>query len=362
MPNANLCLVFGALTATVLACGNRPDVKSNSADDSNADGGEALADAGGTDTDGDTEAATSLAVPRPTGTDATTLVASAPFLDALLADGSSVYWADNTGAVWSVPLGGGTPLQLASTGVSDQFPSIALDANNVYIANGTAISSVPIGGGALTNLTTASGNTAALAIQAGSLYWVTESSPETINEMSAQGGSVATIASNLEAPSYIVNDANNVYWADIGTGDINSIPNGGGNVTVLVSNQGGINGLAIKGDYLYWSNFSGIVGAPAGQNPPPAKLGDGTVNRISVNGGDTKVVVKAYTMSGITVDGDYVYWSDGQKNTISRTTLDGSSTKVLTHDTATVGPVVQSGTLYYGVLLQTTFAIRSVGL
>jgi hypothetical protein len=298
-----------------------------------------------------------------------TLVASAPFLTAMLADGASLYWADNSGNLWSVPLAGGDSTPLASTNVSDQFPSLALDANNLYVSNGTLIASVPIAGGTLTTLATAAGPTSALVLGGGSLYWATGftnpavANSAAINQVSTQGGNMATVAANLDAPAYLAVDDVNVYWADIAAGTISAMPLAGGNVTTLVSNQGGINGFSLQGSRIYWSNFSGPSGEVVGQPAPVAKMGDGTINWVSTDGSDTKVLAKAYTVSTITVDGSYVYWSDGQANTISRTRVSGGDSEVLAHDSISAGPVVQGDTLYYGVLLgppANTFTIRSI--
>jgi hypothetical protein len=297
-------------------------------------------------------------------------LSNAPFLTDLQVDSSSVYWTDNSGNAWSMPRSGGTSTQLASTNVADDFPSFASDGTNLYIANDTAISSVPDQGGTLSALATAPGPTSSLTLHDGILYWAssftdpTQTSSAVIASMPVGGGAITTLASSLSAPGYVVADDDNVYFGDIGTGTINVVSQQGGSVTVLASNQGGIGGLAVDDGVVYWSNYNGPAAGIVGEAPPQPSEGDGTVNAVSSDGTSTWVVATGYQItSGIAVSGSYLYWSDGFKNTISRTSLDGSETKVLADDTLEVGPVANGDSLFYGVALpppQNVFQIHSI--
>jgi hypothetical protein len=300
---------------------------------------------------------------RPAGssTDGTKLappkvLTDAPFLTDLIVDSTSVYWTDNSGAVWSVPRGGGTPVSLAATNVADDFPSLVSDGTNLYVANNTAISSVPDQGGALTALGTAPGQANAIALEAGVLYWAsgftdpTQADSAVIAAMATSGGAVTTLVSGLDAPGYVVLDDQNVYFGDIGAGTISAVSQQGGAVTVLASNQVGIGGIAVADGVVYWSNFSGPAGGIVGQPAPTPVFGDGTINAVTSDGSSSWLVAQGYAItSGIAVSDSYVYWTDGYKNTISRSAANGSETKILADDSFSVGPVLSGDSVFYCV-------------
>jgi hypothetical protein len=89
-------------------------------------------------------------------------------------------------SVWSVPLGGGSPSRLATTG-SPGF-QIAVDAADVYF---------------VTTTHAAPGDTTSL-----------------IQSIPLTGGPVTTLASTASAPGGLAVDATNVYWADPAAGTV----------------------------------------------------------------------------------------------------------------------------------------------
>jgi hypothetical protein len=134
-----------------------------------------------------------MKVPLAGGTPVT-IASSGNFLPAIAVDSTSVYWVDvHAGAVMKVPLAGGTPITLASTvDTAGLGRGIAVDANSVYYGtdsffcpvdggacDGTVIMKVPLTGG--TSVTLASGprpsgsatNLGAIAVDATSAYWTT---------------------------------------------------------------------------------------------------------------------------------------------------------------------------------------------
>jgi hypothetical protein len=139
----------------------------------------------------------------------------------LAVDGTNVYWTSPgsnyfQGAVYKVPLDGGTPVPLAAkeTGVRD---AIAISATNVYWVQtsladgggGSAIVTVPIEGGAITQVIASNGP---LATDRTYLYFVDQ---YRIMKIPLAGGAPVTITikGNL-APGALAVDATNVYWTN----------------------------------------------------------------------------------------------------------------------------------------------------
>jgi hypothetical protein len=101
---------------------------------------------------------------------------------------TGVYWTSyvsnvsNTGSIMKVPLDGGTPTALASGQRFDEtiFMRIAVDVSNVYWMNcgydhNAALMKVPLSGGTLTTLASGQDDVEGMAVDASSVYWVTNS-------------------------------------------------------------------------------------------------------------------------------------------------------------------------------------------
>jgi hypothetical protein len=131
-----------------------------------------------------------------------------------------------------VPLDGGTPVTLASKqwGVHDD---IAVSATNVYWiqtsqadgGGGDAIVTMPIGGGAITEVTRANGP---LSTDGASLYYFADQ--YRIVRMPVGGGPRTVVASNVQ-PRAIAVRAPGVYWA-------NQLPYDGSIMTVVAPSCG----------------------------------------------------------------------------------------------------------------------------
>ena len=101
-------------------------------------------------------------------------------------DATSVYWisefsrtagGSSGGAVMRIPLGGGTPITLASG--QYEVDCIAIDALDVYWGDGYGnVKKVPLGGGALTTLVSGKGTSTkclAMKVDATAVYWSNDS-------------------------------------------------------------------------------------------------------------------------------------------------------------------------------------------
>jgi len=88
-------------------------------------------------------------------------------------DGKNVYWSNDKG-VYSVPIGGGNIVQLAS---AFQVSALATDGVNVYFANGS-LQKVPVGGGTPTVL--GSSGAGAIVLDSMSVYYSVEGSSSSL--------------------------------------------------------------------------------------------------------------------------------------------------------------------------------------
>lgn len=150
-------------------------------------------------------------------------------------DANNLYWStfgssnSATGTIVSQPLAGGSPTVLAS-GLATVGP-IAVDSTSVYFSDMFgAVSSVPIGGGAVVQLAPAQqalpadtildDSPAGIAVANGRVYWTISSlgggTPNAIDSVAITGGAVTTIARPATTPTGIAADDTFVYWSEIG--------------------------------------------------------------------------------------------------------------------------------------------------
>lgn len=232
---------------------------------------------------------------------------------ALARGGNNVAWLD-MGGVRSVPVTGGAVTELeGDSSVLGGF--ITTYGGQVYWTNGNrAVASSSVTGGGATTLVTTD-EPIGIAIDDQNLYWSTFGSNVnhlgTVAKMSLAGGATTVLASGLATVGPIAVDANNVYWTDM-VGGVSSVPIAGGAVSVLVPPQYAIPpntilddsppDIAVDGSAVYWTS------TPLDHSAP-------TVNRLLLGGGPidtiTNVTVLATLTSqpaGLTIDASRVYW------------------------------------------------------
>lgn len=140
--------------------------------------------------------------------------------------GSTLAWAEATGSIATMPIGGGTPTTL----VSSQLPeAVVMDSTNVYYRNHDSYDSIvqiSVGGGAATTLATGPPMYATyepmpvgIAIDAVSVYF-TNDMAGIIARVPIGGGVTTTLATGQNQPAGIAVDATSVYWANQGDGTI----------------------------------------------------------------------------------------------------------------------------------------------
>ena len=196
--------------------------------------------------------------------------------------------------------------------IPNEFPyDLALDATNLYWADGLEIGLAPKSGGPPTALWTASSSALppeAVAVDATNVYFVVRGdgagTPSAIMSTPIAGGTASTLASSpslLTGPCAV--GPSQVYWVD---GAIQSVPKTGGTVTTVVPAVAGA--LAVDATNLYWSASDGLHKMPfaGGPNtllgvpfdPEPELLGPVAATAIAVDGTNIYYVMNSFAGSG----------------------------------------------------------------
>lgn len=158
---------------------------------------------------------------------ASSVLASGTYPYELTVDEANVYWTDHdstgNGTVMSVPVTGGSPVQLAAAKDTSTM-GIAVDKKNVYFTTGDGkMMQVPKHGGPVLTLSTALGNEPwGIATDGQNVYGVSEpfDGLGAIVRVPVGGGAAKVLASGQVAPVGIAVDASYVYWTDVEAGKV----------------------------------------------------------------------------------------------------------------------------------------------
>ena len=169
---------------------------------------------------------------------------------AIVTDGMTVYYTSSS-SIRMGPLSGGN--NGTFVGANSAIYGLAFDTDMLFwgLADGTIWSSATsivlptkLGGGP-----PIAGN---IALDMSTIYW---SSSEGIHSMPRVGGNVTNLAPASATVHALEVDATHVYWTDDMLGLVQRVSkDGNGKPEILAYNQQGPWGLALDGQYVYWSN------------------------------------------------------------------------------------------------------------
>ena len=233
--------------------------------------------------------------------------------------GPTVYWDDYNysgasspsepqGILTGAPIGGG---QVTTLATGQGLPSaLAADSTNLYWLNlqqcptpttcGSAVMSMPVGGGTpvvVASVTPSTPNT--IAIDASNVYWGTNDGR--IEMVPKHGGTPTLLADYETTVAGMVVSGSSVYWLTSG-GDLMQTPTGGGPSTAIVVGTDSIVGLAADSTNVYFATGSDPF-ETSGDSPS-------TIQKVPLGGGSAETLwTGTDTPEAIQVDGTSLYFT-----------------------------------------------------
>jgi hypothetical protein len=275
---------------------------------------------------------------------------------AVAVDAANVYWVDAAlGTVDEVSICGGATKTLVTTstlGPSTLVPEgIAVSGGDVYFttqdpwnldSNGGAVWKVPVAGGTPTKLEKGLDHPGPIAVTGASMVWIdawkSPANDGDIRQASLDGGAMTILAYAQNGPLALTLGGGTAVWTLAGTfdsvgGSIEETPMGGGGIVdgTAVAQDMPV-GVAVEGTDVYWVD----QGNPNVDN-------SGSVMKIPLDpkaAGNPVTLVSGGAPQGIAVDAANVYWTDSQTQSVNRVPVAGGTPTTLA--TKQVGPLVMA--------------------
>ena len=173
-----------------------------------------------------------------------TLASGQNFPFGIAVDSTSVYWTTlapssgpqvvNDGRVQKLPVAGGPAAQLVGNRTSGCM-NVAVGKSGVYwIEDGGGVFGVPLGGGPVTTIGATEDRHGGIAVDATRAYW-TDTTLGIVEAAPLAGGTSVTLAAAQDRPYGIAVDSENVYWTT--SDSVLSAPLAGGTPTTIATGQ-----------------------------------------------------------------------------------------------------------------------------
>jgi hypothetical protein len=192
---------------------------------------------------------------------------------AIAMNSTALFWSSGSGAGLSVTtasLSGTSQRSLGSESGDYAAGGLTVDSTSVYVAASVggltgAVFSVPLNGGSFTKLWSGGeGPASDVAASFGRLYWTINAGGGAgeVLTMPTTGGAVTTLAAGVENPVHLVVDSTTVYFtSDTAAGALLSVPTTGGTVSVLAAGLDYPSALAVD-DAVYLTTATAILKVP----------------------------------------------------------------------------------------------------
>ncbi|HEX8791815.1 MAG TPA: hypothetical protein VF765_12765 [Polyangiaceae bacterium] len=264
---------------------------------------------------------------------------------AIAIDAAHVYWVDSAlGTVNEVSLCGGSATTLVTTstlGSPTLVPAgIAVEGNSLYFTtqdpwnpdeDDGAVWKVPVAGGTPTMLVQGRNHPGPIAVTGASMTWIdawgTHADDGTIVQAPLDGSSMVILASAQNGPLGLALGGGKAVWTTSGfvdseRGSILETPMGGGGIVdgIGVAQDMPV-GVAVEGTDVFWVD----QGDPNVSN-------SGRVMKTPLDpkaAADPITLVSGGAPQGIAVDGAHVYWTDSQSQSVNEVPLAGGTPSTL---------------------------------
>jgi hypothetical protein len=226
----------------------------------------------------------------------------------VMVDADRVYWLDyGTSLRSESKRPGAAPVTL----VAPEEPgpmAFTIDRANAYYTTTAGVWSVPLVGGAPVQLADATGD-GAIAVDDAYVYW-TQRQDATLRRVPTGGGAVQTVASGApwlasDPQISLVVDADRVYWLASAAGALFAADKGGGAPAVVTGGLRCPNTLRLDGASLFFANAQ--EGCATGDGDPA----DRAIDRVPARGGTVaRVGDGPQSLDGaFALDAYNVYWA-----------------------------------------------------
>jgi hypothetical protein len=206
----------------------------------------------------------------------------------------------NQFSVMRVAAGGGTPEMIAQETGTTTSGGLCVDANAVYFARGSDL--VALRGGAESTLATVSGDVQGCASDGNDVYLIantvrTGGITGLLARVPAAGGNMDALASPA-APSVMTLDGAVIFVGTIGNHDTGKVQRFAGGAMMDISTATFVEGIGTDATDVYWTD------AESGSA--------GSVKHAPKNGGPVTTVVTSQVgfPQGVALDGPYLYWTN----------------------------------------------------